>query len=95
MNAEAEVRCSPGNCDGRVRISRYRPLAAQLKPLPSQGTQRVASKKQFFYTAVKVGRESCVGPSKYLLNGNIKSVRLQTKKRKVTAECCSCQYLFH
>jgi hypothetical protein len=67
MNAAAEVRCSPGNGDRRVRIRRHRPLAAQRKPLPGQGTQRVASKKQCFYTAVKVGRESYAGPSKYML----------------------------
>lgn len=53
MNAEAEVLCSPGNGDGRVRIRRHRPVAAQRKPLPGKGIQRVATKKRCIYTAVK------------------------------------------
>lgn len=55
MKTEAEVLCSPRNGDGRVRIRRHGPLSVQRKPLPGQATQRVVSKKQWFYTAVKIG----------------------------------------
>jgi hypothetical protein len=53
MKAEAEVLRSPGNGYGRGRIRSHRKPATQRKPLPGMGAQRVASKKQCFYTAVK------------------------------------------